>query len=75
MFLFYAAFGLVWGWFCYRHLQELLPIQVRQSILLVGGFDLKLCSKYYLSGLVGLLVIEMFASWGALRLFIMQEKY
>jgi len=32
MFLVYAAFGLVWGWFCYRHLQELLPIQVRQSI-------------------------------------------
>jgi hypothetical protein len=49
MFLFYTAFGLVWAWFCYRHLQELLPIQ------------------HYLSGLVGILVIEMFASWGYYR--------
>jgi hypothetical protein len=32
MFLSYAAFGLVWAWFSYRHLQELLPIQVRQFI-------------------------------------------
>jgi len=49
MFLSYTAFGLVWAWFCYRHLQELLPIQ------------------HYLSGLVGILVIEMFASWGYYR--------
>ncbi|KAF8203093.1 protein PTM1, partial [Pholiota molesta] len=45
MFVIYAAFALVWGWFCYRHIHELLPIQ------------------YYLSGLVGLLVIEMLANW------------
>ncbi|KAF9480061.1 hypothetical protein BDN70DRAFT_878100 [Pholiota conissans] len=45
MFVIYAAFALTWGWFCYRHIHELLPIQ------------------YYLSGLVGLLVIEMFANW------------
>jgi hypothetical protein len=28
MFVIYAAFALVWGWFCYRHIHELLPIQV-----------------------------------------------
>ncbi|KAH6916964.1 lung seven transmembrane receptor-domain-containing protein [Coprinopsis sp. MPI-PUGE-AT-0042] len=27
MFLAYAAIGAVWGWFCYQHLQDLLPIQ------------------------------------------------
>ena len=35
MFLFYTVFGLVWAWFCYRHLQELLPIQVRSFISFV----------------------------------------
>ncbi|KAF9535642.1 protein PTM1 [Crepidotus variabilis] len=45
LFVIYAIIGGVWGWFCYRHLHELLPIQ------------------YYLSGLVGLLVIEMLANW------------
>ncbi|KAF8973663.1 lung seven transmembrane receptor-domain-containing protein [Flammula alnicola] len=45
MFIVYATFGVVWAWFCYRHIHELLPIQ------------------YYLSGLVGLLVIEMLANW------------
>ncbi|KIY69163.1 hypothetical protein CYLTODRAFT_489174 [Cylindrobasidium torrendii FP15055 ss-10] len=45
MFIVYAVFAAVWGWFCYRHVQDLLPIQ------------------YYLSGLVGLLVIEMVANW------------
>ncbi|PBL00535.1 hypothetical protein ARMGADRAFT_1159862 [Armillaria gallica] len=45
MFLVYATFAGAWGWLCYKHVQELLPIQ------------------YYLSGLVGLLVIEMVANW------------
>ncbi|KAJ7619220.1 lung seven transmembrane receptor-domain-containing protein [Mycena polygramma] len=27
MFLVYAAFGVAWGWLCYQHLQDLLPIQ------------------------------------------------
>ncbi|TFK36947.1 lung seven transmembrane receptor-domain-containing protein [Crucibulum laeve] len=49
MFLVYAAFGTAWGWLCYKHINELLPIQ------------------YYLSGLVGLLVIEMVANWGYYR--------
>ncbi|KAF8167666.1 lung seven transmembrane receptor-domain-containing protein [Crassisporium funariophilum] len=49
MFIIYAAFGVVWAWFCYQHIHELLPIQ------------------YYLSGLVGLLVIEMFANWAYYR--------
>ncbi|KAJ6621161.1 lung seven transmembrane receptor-domain-containing protein [Mycena sp. CBHHK59/15] len=27
MFLIYAAFGAAWGWLCYKHVHELLPIQ------------------------------------------------
>ncbi|KAG6914637.1 hypothetical protein DXG01_016198 [Tephrocybe rancida] len=48
MTLVYAAFAAAWGWLCYQHLHELLPIQ------------------HYLSGLVGLLVIEMVANWVAI---------
>ncbi|VDB85278.1 unnamed protein product [Peniophora sp. CBMAI 1063] len=40
----YLAFAGVWGWSCWKHRDELLPIQ------------------YYLSGLVGFLVIEMLAN-------------
>lgn len=29
MFVVYAAFGAAWGWLCYQHVHELLPIQVR----------------------------------------------
>ncbi|KAF9460099.1 lung seven transmembrane receptor-domain-containing protein [Collybia nuda] len=49
MSLIYTAFAVAWGWLCYRHIHELLPIQ------------------YYLSSLVGLLVIEMVASWAYYR--------
>ncbi|KAF7347665.1 Integral membrane protein [Mycena venus] len=49
MFLVYAVFAAAWGWLCYQHLTELLPIQ------------------YYLSGLVGLVVIEMVANWAYYR--------
>ncbi|KAJ7040415.1 lung seven transmembrane receptor-domain-containing protein [Mycena alexandri] len=49
MFLVYAAFGAAWGWMCYQHVHELLPIQ------------------YYLSGLVGLVIIEMVANWAYYR--------
>ncbi|KAJ7751292.1 lung seven transmembrane receptor-domain-containing protein [Mycena maculata] len=49
MFLVYAAFGGAWGWLCYKHVHELLPIQ------------------YYLSGLVGLVIIEMVANWAYYR--------
>jgi len=49
MFLVYTALGGAWGWFCYKHVHELLPIQ------------------YYLSGLVGLIVIEMVANWAYYR--------
>ncbi|RDB28403.1 Membrane protein PTM1 [Hypsizygus marmoreus] len=49
MTLFYATFAAAWGWLCYRHIHELLPIQ------------------YYLSSLVGLLVIEMVANWAYYR--------
>ncbi|KAJ3981195.1 lung seven transmembrane receptor-domain-containing protein [Lentinula detonsa] len=49
MFIVYGFIAAYWGWLCYRHLQDLLPLQ------------------YYLSGLVGLLVIEMVANWGYYR--------
>lgn len=32
MFLVYTAVGAIWGWQCYRNLQDLLPIQVRDVI-------------------------------------------
>jgi hypothetical protein len=50
MFLLYTVLASVWGWMCYKHVNELLPIQ------------------YYLSSLVGLLVIEMVANLGKLSL-------
>ncbi|PFH54883.1 hypothetical protein AMATHDRAFT_78452 [Amanita thiersii Skay4041] len=49
IFLVYLALAATWGWLCYKHIHELLPIQ------------------YYLSGLVGLLVIEMVANWAYYR--------
>ncbi|TRM65879.1 lung seven transmembrane receptor-domain-containing protein [Schizophyllum amplum] len=49
MFVVYLVFASVWGWLCYKHRTELLPIQ------------------YYLSSLVGLIVIEMLASWAYYR--------
>ncbi|KAJ7705976.1 lung seven transmembrane receptor-domain-containing protein [Mycena rosella] len=49
MFLVYAVLGCAWGWLCYQHVNELLPIQ------------------YYLSGLVGLVIIEMVANWAYYR--------
>lgn len=30
MSLIYATFAAVWGWLCYQHVHELLPIQVRR---------------------------------------------
>ncbi|KAI0068150.1 hypothetical protein BV25DRAFT_1793885 [Artomyces pyxidatus] len=44
MFISYVVLGAAWGWMCYRHITELLPIQ------------------YYLSCLVGFLIIEMVAN-------------
>ncbi|KAF9269939.1 hypothetical protein L218DRAFT_975984 [Marasmius fiardii PR-910] len=49
MFLVYSAVASAWAWLCYKHVQDILPLQ------------------YYLSGLVGLLVIEMVANWGYYR--------
>ncbi|KAF7303247.1 Integral membrane protein [Mycena kentingensis (nom. inval.)] len=49
MFIAYAVFALAWGWLCYQHVADLLPIQ------------------YYLSGLVGLVTIEMIANWAYYR--------
>jgi len=49
MFLAYVVVGCAWGWYCYRNIHDLLPIQ------------------YYLSSLVGFLIIEMVASWAYYR--------
>ncbi|KAF8509794.1 lung seven transmembrane receptor-domain-containing protein [Gautieria morchelliformis] len=49
MFLAYSALGGAWAWLCYRHREDLLPIQ------------------YYISGLVGFLIVEMVASWAYYR--------
>lgn len=37
MFLLYIALGAVWGWLCYRHQHDLLPIQVRLSQVFVSS--------------------------------------
>ncbi|KAI0267235.1 lung seven transmembrane receptor-domain-containing protein [Russula aff. rugulosa BPL654] len=44
MFLLYTALAAAWGWLCYKHVTEILPIQ------------------YYLSFLIGFLIVEMIAS-------------
>ncbi|KAF8274128.1 protein PTM1 [Lactarius quietus] len=44
MFVLYSALAAAWGWLCYKHVAEILPIQ------------------YYLSCLVGFLIIEMVAN-------------
>ncbi|KAI0052524.1 hypothetical protein FA95DRAFT_1580094 [Auriscalpium vulgare] len=44
MFIIYSLLGAAWGWICYQHITELLPIQ------------------YYLSCLVGFLIIEVVAN-------------
>ena len=31
MFLVYVVLAGLWGWLCYKHVHELLPIQVRQA--------------------------------------------
>ncbi|KAF4604973.1 hypothetical protein EYR40_003756 [Pleurotus pulmonarius] len=49
MLLLYTTLAAGWGWLCYRHVNELLPMQ------------------YYLSSLVGLLVIEMVANFAYYR--------
>lgn len=49
MLLAYAALAAAWGWLCYKHKEEILPLQ------------------YYLSSLVGLLVIEMMANFAYYR--------
>ncbi|EPQ60397.1 protein PTM1 [Gloeophyllum trabeum ATCC 11539] len=49
LFLIYSILAGIWGWLCYTHVHELLPIQ------------------YYLSGLVGFLVVEMLANFAYYR--------
>ncbi|KAI0308170.1 lung seven transmembrane receptor-domain-containing protein [Multifurca ochricompacta] len=44
MLLLYSALAAAWGWLCYKHVTEILPLQ------------------YYLSCLVGFLIIEMVAN-------------
>lgn len=63
LFLLYALVAAAWGWLCYKHKEELLPIQVSLCFTeqFVAHSDI---FKYYLSSLVAFLVIEMVANWG-----------
>jgi hypothetical protein len=36
MFFVYAIAGSVWAWLCYKHVTELLPIQVCQVLYTLG---------------------------------------
>lgn len=63
MFVVYSLIALFWGWLCYQHIHELLPIQVC-GLSRDSGNQYSRNPQYYLSGLVGLLVIEMLANWG-----------
>ncbi|KAI0094293.1 lung seven transmembrane receptor-domain-containing protein [Irpex rosettiformis] len=49
MFIVYTVLAALWGFQCWRNLQDLLPIQ------------------YYLSSLLGFLVVEMIANWAYYR--------
>ncbi|KAH9968591.1 lung seven transmembrane receptor-domain-containing protein [Russula dissimulans] len=49
MFILYIILAAAWGWLCYKHVTEILPIQ------------------YYLSCLIGFLVIEMVANFAYYR--------
>ena len=60
MLLVYVLFASAWGWLCYRHVQDLLPIQVCTPLAPECLPDLGI--QYYLSGLVGFLVVEMIAN-------------
>lgn len=37
MFLVYVIAGSAWAWLCYKHVTELLPIQVRHVLYTLGG--------------------------------------
>lgn len=63
MFIVYTILAAAWGFQCWRNLQDLLPIQVSASLSLTRTLFLH-SSKYYLSSLLGFLVIEMVANWG-----------
>ena len=62
MFLVYCLLGIGWGWLCYKNVQDLLPIQVDYRINSPSCQAYLL--QYYLSGLLGFLIIEMLANWG-----------
>ena len=63
MLLVYVLFASAWGWLCYQHVQDLLPIQVCRTCRAVTPECLAdLATQYYLSGLVGFLVVEMIAN-------------
>ncbi|KAI9512542.1 lung seven transmembrane receptor-domain-containing protein [Russula earlei] len=56
MLLMYAALAAGWGWLCYKHVTEILPIQ------------------YYLSCLVGFLIVEMVANLAYYRYLNAHKK-
>ena len=63
MLLAYVLFASAWGWLCYQHVQELLPIQVCGVSNDTGSeYFSYSATQYYLSGLVGFLVVEMIAN-------------
>ena len=67
MLLAYIVFASAWGWLCYQHVQDLLPIQVRricrESCTKLSHNQV---TQYYMSGLVGFLVVEMVANLSTL---------
>lgn len=63
MFLAYFALGAAWGLLCYKHREDLLPIQVSTCTGCAMSVLLKKI-QYYITGLVAFLIIEMVASWG-----------
>jgi hypothetical protein len=65
MFIVYLILGGVWGRLCYKHMNELLPIQVSVLHTTVDLQLTYLITKHYLSGLVGLVIIEMIANYGS----------
>ncbi len=34
MLLLYSVMGAAWGWLCYKHVSEILPMQVRSTEIL-----------------------------------------
>lgn len=66
MTILYLAIAAGWGFLCYRHREEILPIQVTIVVVFMFGSkpESSPVSQFYVSALIGLLIMEMFANWG-----------